>query len=191
MPGFQAFYWCDFLFQLACNATVIALVVGLMIQWFKPPTPTDPTIYVSPPEAFVAEWGSTVAWVIAGLALIAVIRRYRWVKKILSEGTLIKGRVMKVEVREYDANAMLDLDEQRLRGPRIMQNYYAEVRYTAGGGEWQGTIGMTLPPHLLKVIAGEEVDLLVLDSSPQRPLLREAYLWQPRPVRLRALFLRR
>ena len=191
MPCFQALYTCDFLFQLGCNATVIALIVALMIHWLKPPTPTDPTIFVSPPEAFVGEWGSTVAFGIAGLALVAVIRRYLWVKKVLSKGTLIRGRIMKIECRKYDANARLDLDERRWRGPHIVQNYYAEVRYTAGGGEWQVTIGLPLSPHFFKVVSGEEVDLLVLDSSPQRPLLREVYLWQPRPISLRALFLRR
>jgi hypothetical protein len=192
MPGIQALYWCDFVFQLACNATVIALIVALMVHWLKPPTPPDPTIYYeSPPEAFVREWGSTVAGGIAGLALIAVIRRYRWVKKVLSKGTLIKGRVMTVEIRKYDAHASLDFDERRWRGPRIVQNYYVDVRYTAGGGEWQVMIGLPGSPKLFKVFAGEEVDLLVLDSSPRRPLLREVYLWQPRPFSLRALFLRR
>ena len=186
MPRLRTLYWCDFLVMLACNAAVAALVVALLIHGFKPATPTDPKIYVSPPEAFVGEWGSTVALAVAGLAFLILVRRYLWVKKVLSKGTLIKGIVRSVECRKRDANA--DRRGEALVRPRIVRNDYATIRYAAGGGEWEVNVGLPGSNTFFNVIAGHEVDLLVLDSAPTRPLVREVYLWQPAPLTLRSMF---
>jgi hypothetical protein len=125
-----------------------------------------------------------------GLALTAVAwgvlaRRYVLVRKILSQGTPIKGKAVVVD--RYDTNSHSDSDTAPMQfTPTYV--YYVTLRYVVEGVERKVRLRLPYSPGTYGIKEEGEVELLVLAEAPRKPLIREVYLGGIAPRRHRRFF---
>lgn len=174
LPGIRSLYFLDRPLRRAVTACGFGFLFAIGIRWVTAPQPNAVVkVENSPIEIWVMEWGVVIGLGVAALALFFVVRRYLWIKKVLSQGTLIQGTVADLDIysREADSSSTTPAFQR----PKI-HTYYAVIRYA-----WQGTdrsVRLNLPhsPSTHKLFKGRGTELMVLDSSPGRPLLRSVYL---------------
>jgi hypothetical protein len=175
IPSITSLYHCDFTIQRAANTMGFCLLAAVGFHWMSQPVPAVVKVENSPFETWVLQWGPTVALIIAALAMIVLVRRYLWVKEVLCQGTSIKGIVEEVDVYSHEASHS---DSTPAFQRAINRSYYACIRYV-----WQGVgkkvrLKLPHPPSTYQATKGQEIELLVLDSAPQKPLIRAVYLWR-------------
>ena len=131
------------------------------------------TFYRTPFEEWVMQWGSLVGLVIAALALIFAAWRFVWIKKVLTQGTAINGTVEDVDIysREADTSSTTPIFQR----PGIY-TYYALIRYPWQGIDRKVRLNLPLSPSTYQLFKGRAAELLVLDSTAGKPLLRTVYL---------------
>ena len=173
IPNLQTLYWRDISINRAARTVGFSLFVAAGIKWATQPVASVVKVENSPLEIWVAVWGPTVALVVAALGLIFLVRRYLWVKKVLSEGDVIKGTVQEVDIYSREASHSSNAPAfQR----SMIRTYYATICYT-----WQGVdkkVRFKLPnsPGTYGIAKNGDVDLLALESAPGKPLIRQLYL---------------
>lgn len=173
LPGIQSLYHLDPVIKRAASTLGFSLFAAVGIHWVSQPAPSVVQVEQSPLEIWVLKWGPTVALVVAALALVVLARRYFWVKKVLSEGTTIKGTVDEVTIYEREAEKS---ENSPAFGGAIIRTYYATIRYSWQGAENKVRLKLPYSPGTFKVAKGGEVDLILLESAPKKPLMRAVYL---------------
>lgn len=125
----------------------------------------------------MAERVPPVALAVAALALVVAVWRYFRVKKIFTEGALIRGTVVELKTDTWQTSA--NVDQSHGMKKRTERSYYATLRYTAQGAE--RTVRQKLPNSGFAFGLKQDgpVDLMVLDSIPDKPLIRAVYLGRP------------
>lgn len=159
-------YRCDLIIQRAAFASIFGILVAMGMQWATLPTPSgqEPTF-----EAMVGPKVSVAGLVVSAIALVVLTRRYLLVKKILGQGATIKGRVGDIDV--YETRKKIETTGEY----SVTRNHYAHVTYSFQGAD--RTVRLRLPsfPSVYGICKGNDVDLLVLDSAPKKPLIRSVY----------------
>ena len=136
----------------------------------------------SPFDIWFATFGSPVALAVAALALIVLVRRYVWVKRVLTTGTIIQGTVEELDTYEREAN--YHDTTPAFQRPKI-RTYYATIRYQWQGVTHDARFWLPLSGSNYKIFKGKETDLIILDSSSNKPLLRPLYLQEFAPRKMR------
>lgn len=172
LPGLLSLYWRDFTIRYAMNTAVMALLVALGIPWASQPvSPAQPPVGMSL-EAALVEKIAIGGFVFAALAAIILLRRYLWVRKVLSRGTVVNGTVEEIDVysRRTDDNT------HTTRKPTYRYSYFVIVSYFSYGMHRKVRLKLPNSGFVYNMTKGGETDLIVLDSAPDKPLLRAVYL---------------
>lgn len=171
LPGLISLYWRDFTIKYAVHAGAMGLLLAGGIQWASQPvSPAQPP--VPSLEAALADKVSLGALVLATLAMIVLVRRYQWVRKVLSQGKIVKGTVEEIDV--YSRRT--DDHTHTSRKPTYTHAYYVTVRYPTFRGERKVRLKLPNSGFVYGITEGGETDLIVLESAPDKPLLRAVYL---------------
>jgi hypothetical protein len=173
IPGIRTLYYCDRTFSRALRTFGFCLFATFMIRWATQPVPSAVDIVKSPFDIWMAELGPPVALVVAVLALIVTVRRYFWVRKIISEGTIIQGTVEDLDI--YEREASHSDTTPAFERPKI-RTYYATIRFNWRGADHQVRYWLPYGASTYKIFKGKETDLILLDSAPKKALLRSLYL---------------
>lgn len=172
IPGFRAIYWSDFTIRRSFNAVFFLLFVCGGVIWATQPQPNalpsnDPVF-----DAAVRKWVPRAALAASAISGLIFARRYLLVRKILGEGTRIRGTVEDLIVYGWRS-------ESASGRPGTANNqhaYWAVIRYAVHGVEKKIKFKLLHSGYTYGMKKGGETDLMVLDSAPQEPLLCAVYL---------------
>jgi hypothetical protein len=173
LPSLKSLYYIDSTIGRAGFTTLFALVAAAGIYWVAQPVPSAVKVELSPLETWVMQWGPAVALGVASLALLILVRRHAWLKKILTQGTPIKGTVEDVTI--YEREAPKSENSPAFKTTKI-RTYYSVIRYAWKGVETQVRFKLPFSPSTYQISKGGEVDLLILESNPKKPVIRKVYL---------------
>ena len=173
LPSFKSLYYIDSTIGRAGFTTLFALVAAAGFYWVSQPVNAMVKVENSPLEEWVMQWGPAAALGVAALALLILVRRHAWLKKILTQGTPIKGTVEDVTI--YEREAPKSKNAPAFGGAKI-RTYYTTIRYTWQGKENQVRFKLPFSPSTYQITKGGEVDLLILESNPKKPVIRKVYL---------------
>jgi hypothetical protein len=173
IPGLSSLFYVDPVISRAGKTGAFSLVASAGIYWVSQPVPSAVKVEISPAETWVMQWGPLVALIVAALALFILVRRHAWLKKILTSGTPVKGTVEDVTTYERDAPKS---DNAPAFGSAKIRSYYTVIRYAWQGTENQVRFKLPFSPGTYQIAKGAEIDLLILDSTPKKPLIRKVYL---------------
>jgi hypothetical protein len=174
LPGLYALYRRDLIIEAAINACFFGVFASVGMLWASQPVGPPPPVPTGD-EAFNAAMSHYVivgGLVFAALALLVLIWRYLLVRKILSQGSSIKGMVEEIDVRSREIENSTSTPLKR----SYTYTYYAIVRYTLNGVERKVRIKLPNSGFTYAIAKGKETDLLVLESKPKKPLIRAVYL---------------
>ena len=170
MPGLQTLYRNDRIFSKSAFTAFFGIVIAVGIKWATVPK-TDP-------KAEPTFEQMAMPWIVAGgltmtaVALMILIWRYLRLKKIITEGTIIKGAVDDIEHYAFNTSSEnASLSQQTYR-----HTYWAIVRYTAQGAERIVKVKLPGSGFSSGLAKGHETDLIVHDSLPMKPLIKSVYL---------------
>lgn len=172
IPGLPTLYWRDNIIKGVINTASFMLVVAAGFVWLKPPNPPPPGVDLSF-EIEMSKWVPVGALTIAAIAALVLLWRYLWVRKVLTEGTTIKGKVENVDVYEREASHS---DTTPAFQRPVVRSYWVIIRYTWKNEEKTVSIKLPNSPSVYGTFKGHDIDLIVHDSSPGRPLIRSVYL---------------
>jgi len=170
IPGFRSLYWADFTIRRAINAMIMGVVLAAGIWWMIQPVPNALPVAEPPPEVVYGPWVCAGGLVFSALAGIVLIRRYLLVKEILNHGTAVKGTVEDIDIY---VTTRRDSNSSQTSTTR---SYYVTLRYDVRGFDQKISIKLLHSPSTYGIRKDGEVDLLVLDSAPHKPLIRAVYL---------------
>jgi hypothetical protein len=162
----------DTVIERAFNTSGFMLIVAAGFRWLAPPNPPPPDVDLSF-EIAMSKWVPVGAVVIAAIASFILVRRYLWVKQVLTHGTTIQGIVEDVDVYEREASHS---DNAPAFQRSIIRSYYPTIRYTVQGTERTVRLRLPLSPSVYQIFKGKETELVLLESAPDKPLLRAVYL---------------
>lgn len=170
IPGFRSLYWADFAIRRAVNAMVAGVILAAGIWWVAQPVPNALPAAEPSPEVVYGPWVCAGGLVFSALAGIVLIRRYLLVKEILSHGTVVKGAVEDID---YYVTTRRNSNSSQTTTTR---SYHVTLRYDVRGFDQKIRIKLLHSPSTYGIKKDGEVDLLVLDSAPHKPLIRAVYL---------------
>ncbi len=173
MPSLKSLYRLDRTIERAANTCGFCLFAAAGITWATQPVASVVKVENSPAEIWAAEWGPTVALIVAAVALIVLVRRYLWLKKVLGNGITIKGIVEDVDMYSHEASHS---DTTPAFQRSVIRSYYANIRYAWQGVDKKARLKLPYTPSTHQVFKGKEIELIVLDSAPDKPLIRSVYL---------------
>lgn len=173
MPGIGHIYWNDSVFGRAARITAFSLIAGFGIHWASQPQPNAVVkVENSPLELFVMQWAIPLGLAFAAVALFIATNRYLWIKKVITQGSTVKGIVEKFD--EYTREAPHSDTTPAFQRPKI-RTYYVTIRYSFRGEERKLYQKLPNSPGTFQISKEKEVDLLIHDSSPQSPLISAVY----------------
>ena len=173
IPSLPSLFWRDCTIRRAAEVAGFSLFAAFGIWWATQPVPSVVKVEQSPMEIWAAQWGPTVAVVVSALAVLVLVRRWRWVREVLLHGTPIKGTVEEVDVHSHEAKH----SETTPAFKRAqIRTYIAVVRYDWRGMEKTARLKLPNSPAVYEIYKGREIDLLALNSAPDKPLIRTVYL---------------
>jgi hypothetical protein len=172
MPNLIALYWRDATIKRAGDTVGFMLLVAAGFHWLAPPESPLPGVDLSF-EIAMSKWVPAGALLIVVVALIVLVRRHRWVTAVLTHGIVSKGIIEDVNLYAREAR-------QRETTPAfqrvIIRSYYATIRYTWRGIDKQVCLKLPSSPSVYGAFKGRELDLMILESAPGKPLIRAVYL---------------
>lgn len=169
-PSFRTLYWQDFTIRRAFNGMIGGLILAAGIWWMIQPVPNALPQPEPPPEVVYGPWVCVGGIVFSVLAGIVLIRRFLLVKEILSHGIAVKGTVEDVDV--YVATHR----ETGSSTTTTTRSYHVTFRYEVQGFEQKLRVKLFHSPGTYGLKKEGEVDLIVLESAPHKPLIRAVYL---------------
>jgi hypothetical protein len=173
IPSIKSLYHRDNIIGRSLRTMGFALFAAAGFKWASQPVNSVVEVENSPIEIWVMHWGPTVAVVVAALAAIVLVRRFLWVKQVLSTGTTISGTVEDIDLYEREASHS---DSTPAFQRSIIRTYVVDIRYAWNGVEKQARLKLPLSPFTYNISKGGKVDLLVHESAPDKPLISIVYL---------------
>lgn len=155
---------------------ISGLILAAGIWWVTQPVSTAVPPVEPPIEVIYGPWVCVGGVVFAALAGLVLMRRYLLVKEILCHGATIKGTVEEMDI--YDTN--MHSNTNRIQTTPTYA-YYVSIRYDVRGFDRKVRFKLFHSPSTYGITKGGEVDLLVLDSAPHKPLIRVVYLGRQVP----------
>ncbi|HSI65430.1 MAG TPA: hypothetical protein VLE43_20050 [Candidatus Saccharimonadia bacterium] len=172
LPSFSTLYWNDFGIRRWANTFGFSLIVAAGVRWATQPVSNAP---ITPDNTFDAELGTWVpvgALVVAVVAMVLLVRRYLLVKRTFTQGATIKGIVEHIEISSREN----DTDRTPGQKRSYTRTYWADLVYTFAGKERKVRLKLPNSGFTFGLVKGGETDLMVLESRPDKPLIRSVYL---------------
>ena len=167
-------FWNDSPFKRAVNVAGFAVMVAAGFWWFGRPMPNVPPSVDLTFEHAMAERIPPVALGAAALALIVAVWRWQRVRKIFTEGAVVKGTVVELKTDTWQTSANVDQSHGMKKETR--RSHYITFRYTVRGEERTLRRQMPNSGFTFGLKQDGPVDLMVHDSMPDKPLIRAVYL---------------
>jgi hypothetical protein len=171
LPSLYSLYWNDRAIRFYVNGIIFMVLVGGGIPWATTPVPGAPPQDPASPEVIAAKWAPLVTSVVGIVLLSFLLMRWSIIRRTLSHGRLVKGKVEKVETYSRQINKDSSASETR----HYTHSYWATISYEVNGIAHKFCLKLPFSPSACGVIEGRETDLLVLESSPHRPLIKSIY----------------
>lgn len=171
LPSLWSLRARDTIIRRTQNMTIFGILAAVGIQWANQPVPGQPPSAVSL-EASTAWLASLGGLVFSAICAFFMIRRYLLVKKILSQGTVIKGMLDDISVHATETNSN---DENRTKA-NYRHSYHAHISYHFLGEDRKVRVKLPFSGFVLGLKKGQETELVVLESLPKRPLIRSVYV---------------
>lgn len=175
-PSLDSLYWNDPVFGLGLKACGFGLVVAAGFWWLGQPMPNAQPLADSSFEASMSAKVPPIALVVAGLALLVAAWRFLLVRKIFTEGEIILGTVEELKTDIWRSSA--NVDQSHGSKSTTRRSHYATIRYTIRGIERTKKWKLFHSGDTYGLKKGGQAELMVLDSSPNKPLIRAVYLTQ-------------
>jgi hypothetical protein len=172
IPSLSTLYWNDFGVGRWAKTFVFSLIAAFGARWATQPAIDAPA---TPDAAFDANLGTWVpvgALVVAAVAMVLLVRRYMLVKKTFAQGSTIKGLVEHIEIFSRENDTDRSPGEKR----SYTRTYWADLVYTFAGKERRARVKLPNSGFTFGLMKGGETDLMVLESKPDKPLIRSVYL---------------
>lgn len=173
-PSLQSLYWNDVIFKRMVNTCGFAVIVAAGITWASQPMPNAP-----PPESISFDPAALdivppIALGVAAVALMIAVWRYLQVQKFFTQGKVVRGTVEELKTETWRTTA--NVDQSHGIKYKTMHSHYITLRYTMHGKERSVRQKLPNSGFTFGLQQGGEVDLMVLDSMPDKPLIRAVYL---------------
>ncbi len=172
IPGLKELYFRDLTIQRAARTMGFFLFAAAGIKWATQPVEAVVKVENSPFEIWAAQWGPSVAVGIAAVAAVILIRRYLWVRKVLSDGIIIRATVEDIDTYTRE-NSHSDTTPAFDRS--YTRTYVATIRYAWHGLEKKRRFRLPNSPSTYQIAKGGPVDLIALESDTDSPLIRIVY----------------
>jgi len=174
MPSLGSLWSRDLTIQRAMKMIIAGVLVPVGILWAtKPATSPPPGVDLSF-ELASANWAPVGGAVLLAIGGILLARRYLWVKKVISQGIIVKGMVEDLERHSWTPSSA-STNTPAFRRPQ-RHAYWATVRYAVHGMEKEVCLRLPNSGFTYGLAKGRETDLIVLDHAPDKPLIRSVYL---------------
>lgn len=164
----------DAWFKRAVNLAGFGVMVAVGFWWFGRPMENVPPSVDLSFETAMAEVIPPVALTVSALALAVAVLRYFHVRKVFTRGKSIRGVVEDLKTEAWTTSANVDQSHGMKSVTR--RSHYATVRYTVWGRERKVRVKLPNSGFTFGLQKNGEVDLMVLESQPDKPLIRAVYL---------------
>lgn len=175
-PSLSTLYWNDRTFSGSLKLILFPLLFAAGFYWVTQPVPGVEPIPGPSFEAEIAPYVLPVAGSLAAIGLLILVRRYLFVRRVLTEGSVIKAKVEKMETVE----TRTDNDASTSYKHTYRRTYFATVSFTINGTPVTKCIRLPLSPSANQVLEGKDVELVVHPSSPTKPLIKSVYQDRPK-----------
>lgn len=172
LPGLFSLYHRDAIIKFSFNAFGFGLLVAGGVQWASQPVPGAPNNDSMPFGVPEADFISMIGLGLSAVGALVLVWRFLRLRKILGQGTVITGKVEEVETSEFEVQNSNNSPSQR----SYRRVYHVIVRYTAMGKERRARFKLPNSPSVYQLFKDHDVELSVLDSAPNNPLIRIIYL---------------
>lgn len=164
-------YNLDRPFARVANFTGVVLVCTVTLGWVSSRTRAfvgggSPGI-----DTRVLQWAPAAGAAVLVLGLVLLLRRFNWIHQVVSRGITIKGVVEEIKVR----TTRLPAEKHAPWTPRLLHTRYAVVAYDCRGARKRARLKLPSLARATAITEGAEVELMVLESAPGKPLLREVF----------------
>ena len=123
-------------------------------------------------DVAMAFYMSVGGLVLAGLAALIVLWRYRYIRGVLNDGTIVEATIEKLESSYSEVHR-----NSRAIGKRSYRySYYVTVCYFGLGTEHKIRIRLPSAGLTYGLVKGEKTEVSFLQSAPHKPLIRAVYL---------------
>ena len=180
LPSFSTLYWGDRTLRSALHGTISGLVVAAGFWWLQQPVPNALPQAEPPIELVLAPWICLAGLVFAALAALVLIRRYLFVKEILCHGATVQGTLEEIDTYSTTSQSTTSHGSRTTTRTYV---YYISLRYAVHGIDQQVGFKLMHSPSTYGLAKDRPVELNVLDSKPNQPLIRA--LFKERPTRRR------
>lgn len=174
VPGLSSLYWNDSLFGFGLKVGGFGIVVAAGFWWLGQPMPNAQPLAGNSFEASMAAKVPPIALSVAALALLLAAWRYLRVRKIFVEGEIILGTVEELKTETWQSSA--NVDQSHGAKSTTRRSYDVTIRYTIRGIERTLTQKLCHSGDTYGLKKGAQAELMVLDSSSGKPLIRAVYL---------------
>jgi hypothetical protein len=175
LPPFRELYWMDFAIRRLVSATGMGVMIAAGFWWASRPMPNAVPLPEPGFEAWFAPWMIAFGIVLAVVSGLLLLARYQRVRKILTEGSVVTGTAVEVDV--FDTNQNSDSTTNRFSRTYA---YYVTIRFECQGREREVRFKLLHSPSTYGIRKDGDVELLVLDQAPAKPLIRSVYTVRPR-----------
>ena len=148
------------------------VVVAVGMYWVSQPVSSPPPPIDNSFDVAIAKVGAIGGIVMSGVGLLILLRRWRWVRKIFKEGTVIRGLVENIDVVVTTSSS----SDSHTFKHKTRRSYYAILRYTAQGEERTVRVKLPSSGFVYGLAKGQETDLMVHHLIPEKPLICAVYL---------------
>lgn len=164
-------YKLDRPFARLANFAGIMLMGSITLGWAHFQMKSFITVESAGIDTHAIQWAAVAGITLVPLSFALLLRRHHWLFKVVTEGTIIKGQVQRIEVH----TTRLPAEKHAPWTPRLSHTYSVIVAYECGGVTRQTRLKLPSLPGGDSLPEGAAVDLLVLPSTPGSPLLRQAF----------------
>jgi len=170
-PKFSDLYHADRTIRGSLTLLVMPLLFAAGFYWVTQPIPGVEPIPGPSFEAEIAPYVPLVTGTLAAIGLLIFLRRYYFIRSVLSDGLVVKGMVEKMESTETQTNSSSSTTVK----PIYRRTYFATVSYLVNNSPHTVCLRLPNSPSAHQVFEGRETELVVLPSTPGKPLLKAVY----------------
>ena len=174
VPSFSTLYWKERVFRGCINAIAMSVMIAVGIPWATQPQPGVPPLENVIQMQEMAKWAPLVGAVIGTIALLILVARYFRIRNILTDGIIVKGKVDKIETYESRTDS-----QSTTSTPTYSRSYWATMSYQVNGQAYQVCQKLPHSPSTDGALEGKEIELVVLESAPSKPLIKRVYATKP------------
>jgi len=174
-PGFWALYRIEPGLRRAGTAVILGLMLAVGIWWVIEPQPNAAPQIEPSPEVLYAPWISAGGVVLAAVAGSYLVWRPLWLREVIRHGSVVTGTAETTDVYDTNMRGSTSGNTNTIR-TRPTYVYYVTVRYEVRGGEHTVRVKLPFSPFTYGIKKGGEVELMVLESAPHKPLVRAVYV---------------